>query len=929
MPTILYAGILIITGMVLGMLILSFLRLRWIVPLNGLKGQTGKGQQESRCRCCKRHQVGVPLGDSGSDNGSDTNTDIDNNNHSSNHRDVNANTNADNDSDRNYCCSYQETRTPLSKDKNENENKSNNASNNMSTGGSEHILYDNDNDNDNDEEGYEVLQGSLELFFKQFFESSHSCNVNANSNADCDFSFGSRNTINNTNTINNCSRSSSVGVNGSNGANYNERSCSSSTSGTGSGTGTISRKKRNLKTTKVVNFLSPKEMANELFNTQKSTSLSLRNNNTSSNDINDVTTSTSTSTSTFISTPNTSTTTSAQQMIQLFQQIQQYSVNTSHPYFFNQLFGTLDPVALAAEIIALSAHTSPYTYETAPVFTMIEREVMNRLGELVFERDDDYDKNLNSNLTNHVVATSDTICKRRENSSFASQSDSDDDSKSSSSSRRRRRGKVIRNEETTDCVFNDIISNKYDGLMIPGGSLSNLTAIHVARHYFLHGTHQPKQIQTQTQKQDHHHHRHHHLQQYEKQDGCNGEEKKEQCFENNNSTGYGQPESDDHDIIPSKSQLVAFVSSEAHYSFVKSAKVTGIGTENLISVPTTFDGQMDLDQLDLLLSSCHDYLSVGGRSNPNNNDNDRMHRMPFFVAATAGSTVRGSFDNINGIIQVCRKHEDIINQKLRQTYNNVMVNGCRRRKQRHLQRCKIWVHVDGAWGGSAIFSSRADMRSLLDGVQHADSFTFNPHKMLGAPQQTTAFISRHKNILKAANSSGAKYLFDCRKNGAECDLGDTTYTCGRKADSIKLWALWKYYGPHGIGQIVEKKADSLSSFVRMIQDHKSFMLACNPWPFNVNFYFLPRRIQNMLRESGVDTTSENPVIPDEISRQLAVVSVQLKLKLHQSGEMLIPYQPISNQTADCFRLVLAGKKTFTESDYRRILELMLDYGCSL
>jgi len=377
-------------------------------------------------------------------------------------------------------------------------------------------------------------------------------------------------------------------------------------------------------------------------------------------------------------------------------------------------------------------------------------------------------------------------------------------------------------------------------------------------------------------------------------------------------------------------QLVALVSSEAHYSFMKSAKVTGIGAENLVSVPTTSDGQMDLGQLDLFLSSFHNNLKVGpGSRSSSYAASDSLNKIPFFVAATAGSTVRGSFDNINSIINICRKHEDIINQALSQKYKNFKISNGQRKKQRPLQRCKIWVHVDGAWGGSAIFSARDDMRSLLDGVQYADSFTFNPHKMLGAPQQTTAFISRHKNILKAANSSGAKYLFDVRKNGAECDLGDTSYTCGRKADSIKLWALWKYYGTPGIGQMVERKADSLSTFARMIQDHDSFMLACNPWPFNVNFYFLPRRIQKMLKESGVDTTSKNPLLPDEISRQLAVVSVQLKLKLHQSGEMLIPYQPLSNQTADCFRLVLAGKKIFTESDYHKILQLMLDYGSTL
>lgn len=583
------------------------------------------------------------------------------------------------------------------------------------------------------------------------------------------------------------------------------------------------------KQSNVVNYLSPKEMANLLFHKQNSaTSFTLHENNIPNNNNNITSTTTTANTK---STNSTNSTITPNQMMKLFSQINHYSVNTNHKLFFNQLFGTLDPIALAAEVIALGLHTSSYTWETAPVFTLMEREVFVRLGQLVFERDGD---------NKGIICTN-------------SQNDNDD-------------------------IYNELVHNKYDGLMLPGGSLSNLTAIHVARHYCLYGT-RTRQHMLPTKNDD-----------IFSTSGMRQEEKKDQ------SNAIDSNELLNHTQQP---QLIAFVSSEAHYSFSKAASVTGIGIQNLISVPTLSNGQMDVDKLDMLLTNFH-------------NDHSDVHRIPFFVAATAGSTVRGSFDDISAIVNVCRKHEEIINRKFTSR-----------------RRCKIWVHVDGAWGGSAIFSSRADMRQLLNGVQHVDSFTFNPHKLIGAPQQTTAFISRHRGILKAANSSGAKYLFDCRKNGAECDLGDDSYTCGRKPDAIKLWALWKYYGCQGIGHMMEKKADSLSLFARMVQNHDSFMLACTPWPFNVNFFYLPERIRKMLKDSGVDTTSENPVIPDEISREIAIVSVKLKLKLHQSGVMIIPYQPLSNQKADCFRLVLAGNKVFEEKDYVNVLQLMEKYGSDM
>eukprot|EP00557_Chaetoceros_sp_GSL56_P001398 CAMPEP_0176497470 /NCGR_PEP_ID=MMETSP0200_2-20121128/11738_1 /TAXON_ID=947934 /ORGANISM="Chaetoceros sp., Strain GSL56" /LENGTH=384 /DNA_ID=CAMNT_0017895479 /DNA_START=912 /DNA_END=2063 /DNA_ORIENTATION=- len=351
-----------------------------------------------------------------------------------------------------------------------------------------------------------------------------------------------------------------------------------------------------------------------------------------------------------------------------------------------------------------------------------------------------------------------------------------------------------------------------------------------------------------------------------------------------------------------KPELVAFVSSEAHYSFAKAASVTGLGTKNLVVVPTLPNGQMDVDALDRLMSEMEQQMA---------------EKIPFFVAATSGSTVRGSFDDIGAIVKVCRKHEQILDHQY-----SALINGQSNRSLRNSGGFKIWIHVDGAWGGSAIFSTRSDLRKLLRGLEHVDSFTFNPHKMLGAPQQTTAFITRHKGLLKQANSIGAKYLFDCRKHGAEYDLGDASYTCGRRTDAVKLWALWKFYGSKGLGSMVESKVDILQKMASCIRTSDRFMLACDPCPFNLNFYYLPTRIRKRLSESEVDIKSSNPKIPNDIADELSKVSVNLKLLLHKSGEMLIPFQPLSSQTADCFRLVLAGNKQFREEDIQRVLDLM-------
>lgn len=465
----------------------------------------------------------------------------------------------------------------------------------------------------------------------------------------------------------------------------------------------------------------------------------------------------------------------AKAMIELLSLIQKYSVDTSHPYFFNQLFGATDPVALAAEIVSLSLNTSTATYEIAPIITLIEKEVVSSIGKI---------------------------------------------------------------------VYGENFGMPFDGMMIPGGSLSNLTALHVARHYFL-SNYMNGQMDI--------------------------EEKKKDDWENNSPRV---------DII---SKLVAFVSQEAHYSFLKAAAVIGLSKENLIQIPTLSSGEMNtkyLGEAIRMTQACHKY--------------------PFFVGVTSGSTVRGSFDSIEDVMQTCN------------------MNGG-----------NIWVHVDGAWGGVSIFSDRKEIRNLMKGVETTNSFTFNPHKMLGAPQQTTVFVSRHENILKSANASKAKYLFDNEKNGAQFDIGDGLFTCGRRTDAVKIWAMIKFYGISSLGNQVDKKVDSLRYFAERVRNHEKFMLACEPWPFNVNFYYLPKRFQAMLDKAQISTKSFNPVLPDDISDELGIVSVNLKKILHEAGEMLIPYQPLSNQRAFCFRLVLAGQKDFSRDDAEHILSVIDRYGADL
>ena len=218
-------------------------------------------------------------------------------------------------------------------------------------------------------------------------------------------------------------------------------------------------------------------------------------------------------------------------------------------------------------------------------------------------------------------------------------------------------------------------------------------------------------------------------------------------------------------------------------------------------------------------------------------------------------------------------------------------------------------------------------------------FTLNAHKMLGAPQQCTIFLTKHASILRDANSLRASYLFSKDKFGAAYDLGDKTFTCGRRGDALKYWALIKQYGAASLGRRIDHNACMMLEFAKAIENSQYFVLACPPNPFNVNFFFISSRLRHFIqKEASYVITSEGHRVLDlakldeKILGMLHQSQMDLKLSLHASGSVLIPHQPIykipsSQQNIHCLRFVLAGSRlTFDKRDISELLTIISSHG---
>lgn len=230
-------------------------------------------------------------------------------------------------------------------------------------------------------------------------------------------------------------------------------------------------------------------------------------------------------------------------------------------------------------------------------------------------------------------------------------------------------------------------------------------------------------------------------------------------------------------------RLVVYTSVEGHYSIAKNAGIVGIGRDNVRRVPTDTGGRMEVEALARLL------------------DEDQARGLrPAFINATVGTTVRGAFDPVRAIASLAREHG-------------------------------AWLHIDGALGGSLVLCP--SRRDLVDGVELADSFAWNPHKMMGVPLQCSVLLVSRRGELSRSLDETADYLFQSHQD--DLNPGHRSIQCGRRNDALKLWATWLRLGHRGWDERIRRQLDLAQRAAARIAADPMFELIEPPPSINVCF----------------------------------------------------------------------------------------------
>ena len=122
---------------------------------------------------------------------------------------------------------------------------------------------------------------------------------------------------------------------------------------------------------------------------------------------------------------------------------------------------------------------------------------------------------------------------------------------------------------------------------------------------------------------------------------------------------------------------------------------------------------------------------------------------------------------------------------------------------------------------------------MHDGIEWADSYSFNPHKWMLTNFDCSAFFVADRGALIGALSILPEYLKnEPTESGAVIDYRDWQIPLGRRFRALKLWCVIRHYGVSGIQNHVRRGVEQARAFARWVDEDPDFERVA-PAPLNL------------------------------------------------------------------------------------------------
>ncbi len=235
--------------------------------------------------------------------------------------------------------------------------------------------------------------------------------------------------------------------------------------------------------------------------------------------------------------------------------------------------------------------------------------------------------------------------------------------------------------------------------------------------------------------------------------------------------------------ITTNTKLSSYVSSHSHSSIEKAIKVAGLGNNSLRVISVDSDFAMIPDELEKQIK-----------------DDIENGVTPAFVCASIGTTNTTAMDPIEEIGKICKKYD-------------------------------IWLHVDAAMAGAAALCP--EFRYIQNGLEYAQSYTFNPHKWMLTNFDCSVLYVDDRNKITSAMSVVPEYLKNKgSETGQVIDYMDWSVPLGRKFRGLKLWQVINYYGTEGLQKYIRENVEHTQILKSWIEEDDNFEIIA-PVPLNL------------------------------------------------------------------------------------------------
>ena len=222
-------------------------------------------------------------------------------------------------------------------------------------------------------------------------------------------------------------------------------------------------------------------------------------------------------------------------------------------------------------------------------------------------------------------------------------------------------------------------------------------------------------------------------------------------------------------------KFTVYCSTETHSSVEKAVKIAGLGRNSLRKIAVDEFGRMIPEQLN---SAIEEDISNGFT--------------PICVVAAMGTTGTTAMDPIESIAHICNTHT-------------------------------LWLHIDAAYAGTALILP--EQRWMAKGVEHADSFVFNPHKWMFTNFDCSAYFVKDKETLIRTFEILPEYLKTASR-GEVNDYRDWGVPLGRRFRALKLWFVIRHFGVEGIQEKIRTHIQFAQYLSNEIEHSSDFQLVC-------------------------------------------------------------------------------------------------------